>query len=611
MCGIACYLGMSVEEGLHFVENAKGKLFHRGPDDYGIFTDSSVAFLHRRLSILELSEFGHQPMSSSNGRYVIIFNGEIYNHLDLRAKYLPNHKFRGHSDTETIIELFSILQEKMLDEMVGMWAITIWDKEARKLFVSRDRYGQKPVYIRRKNDGWYIASEMKVLLNPTDKNTCDVLQLVEYIALGNYGHLGEHTFFEDIKHFPQGSYAWVSASDSELQPKRYWYLPNIKESDKIPFDNNAKAKLHDIMVEAVLSQTLSDVPIGLTLSGGIDSSIVAGILGAYYKEEVHIFTAQAKNSKYDETKYVDAVLAHSSKKFIVHRQDSSEIVLSKSLEKYINIQEEPFGDPSIIAHGTLMDMTAKAGIKVILNGQGADELFFGYTNMAQSILIQQFKKMKFIDMYKNLSAMGMGNKYIMRVVFSSLFPKKESDMRNKSRLSRRGHIVESLMDQVRDVNIDLPSYDSFYDVWVESVYGIHIPHLVQYDDRNGMANSIEGRMPFLDHRIADFVATIKSHEFLKEGKRKYILREACKQYIPDLVYNRKDKIGFHTPLPSLVMRDKEWILNNINNTSIVNKDFVEKLHGLLNSGNLHVNDALHIWRVLSVMLWAKCYSVSI
>lgn len=610
MCGIACYLGNSVEVGQRFINISKEKLIHRGPDDYGVFNDAGISFLHRRLSILELSDLGHQPMSSSNGRYTIVFNGEIYNHLDLRSKYLSGHKFRGHSDTETIIELFSLLKEKMLEEMIGMWAITIWDNEAKRLFITRDRYGQKPIYIRKGNNEWYFASEMKVLLDSMS-NAFDPLQLVEYIALGNYGHLGEHTFFHNIKHFPQGSYAWVDAHDSELNPKRYWYLPNIKESDKIPFDKDAKNRLHDIMVEAVLSQTLSDVPIGLTLSGGIDSSIVAGILGAYYKDDVHIFTAQAKNSKYDETKYVDAVLAHSSKKFIVHRQDSSDIVLSKSLEKYINIQEEPFGDPSIIAHGTLMDMTAKAGIKVILNGQGADELFFGYTNMAQSILIQQFKKMKFFDVYKNLSAMGMGNKYIMRVVFSSLFPKKESDIRNKSRLSRRGHIVESLMDKVRDVNIELPSYDSFYDVWVESVYGIHIPHLVQYDDRNGMANSIEGRMPFLDHRIADFVATIKSHEFLKYGKRKYILREACKNYIPDIVYNRKDKIGFHTPLPDLLKKEKEWVWNNVNEIGFVNEDFKKKLHGLLNSDNLQVNDALHVWRALSVIIWAKSFKVAL
>ncbi len=610
MCGIACYLGKSVEEGLRFIENAKDKLFHRGPDDYGIFTDSNIAFLHRRLSILELSEFGHQPMTSTDGRYTIIFNGEIYNHLDLRAKYLSKHKFRGHSDTETIIELFALMQEKMLAEMVGMWAITIWDRQSSRLFVSRDRYGQKPVYIRNKDSSWYIASEMKVLLNDSGSNKYDPLQLVEYLALGNYGHLGDRTFFSDITHFPQGSYAWFSPGDTNYKPIRYWYLPEVNNSDKVPFDKNAQRKLHDIIVEAVLSQTLSDVPIGLTLSGGIDSSIIAGVLGEYYKDDVHIFTAQAKNSKFDETKYVDAVLNHSNKKFVVHRRDSSEIVLSKNLENYIKIQEEPFGDPSIIAHGTLMQMTAQAGIKVILNGQGADEIFFGYNNMAQAVLVQQFKSLKLADMYKNLLAMGMSKKYVLRVVFSSVLPGKESQMRYKSRITRRAHLDKDLLKAVESEPLEMPVYDSFFNVWKESVYGVHLPHLVHYDDRNGMANSIEGRMPFLDHRIADFVATIRSDEFLKNGRRKHILREACKQYLPEIVYSRTDKIGFHTPLPKMLLKDKEWILNNINNTSLVNENFRNRIKDLLKSDNLHVNDALHIWRVLSVMLWFKVYNVS-
>jgi asparagine synthase (glutamine-hydrolysing) len=281
MCGIACCLSNNKAEGLKFGANALTLLKHRGPDDKGIYSDDNVVLSHTRLSILELSQLGHQPMTSSCGRYVIAFNGEIYNHLDLRKKYLSDHPFRGHSDTETIIELFRLIKEEMLKEMVGMWAILLWDKQTRKLFISRSRFGQKPLYVRKKGNSWLFASEIKPLLGENEVSNFDTTAIVEYLALGNYGHLGVHTFFKDVSHFPVDKYAWISGEDSEIAPISYWEFPNIRNCDKVPFDKNVEKGLHDIIVEAVLSETLSDVPIGITLSGGIDSSIIAGILATY------------------------------------------------------------------------------------------------------------------------------------------------------------------------------------------------------------------------------------------------------------------------------------------------------------------------------------------
>src|ERR1043165_7256663 len=206
MCGIAAYIGSNKDHGNQFCRRASALMAHRGPDDSGIYNEARVSLLHRRLSILELSELGHQPMASSCGRYTIVFNGEIYNHLELRKKHLPTHPFRGHSDTETIIELFRIMQEKMLAEMAGMWALIIWDNEDQRAFASRDRYGQKPLYVRRTHDTWLLASEVKPLLGEGEHPAPNATALVEYLALGNYGHLGAHTFFKDIKHFPQGHY---------------------------------------------------------------------------------------------------------------------------------------------------------------------------------------------------------------------------------------------------------------------------------------------------------------------------------------------------------------------------------------------------------------------
>jgi asparagine synthase (glutamine-hydrolysing) len=608
MCGIACYIGNNKDAGYQFATKASTLLEHRGPDDSGIFNDEKVTLLHRRLSILELSELGHQPMVSSDDRYSIVFNGEIYNHLELRKKHLPNHRFKGHSDTETILELFRLMQEKMLAEMVGMWAIFIWDKQAKKLFVSRDRYGQKPIYIRRTGGVWILSSEVKPLLGK--ENNFNATAVAEYLALGNYGHLGVHTFYKDILQFPQGSYAWITAEDTKIEAKKYWVLPNVDAKDKIPFDEATKKELHDRIVEGVLSQTLADVPIGITLSGGIDSSIVAGILATHYDKKINIFTAQSPNSRFDETKYVDAVIEKFDKgNFIVHRKDLNQLSIKDGLTEYIKIQEEPFGDPSIMAHGFLMNMAAAENIKVILNGQGADELFFGYNNMARAILLQQARSGQFGKMLENLKAMKLGRTYMLRTLLGSVFPAVENNMRSKSRIQRRNIINPALLKDVDDSLVSLHQYNNVYDVWQESIYGVHIPHLVHYDDRNGMACSIEGRMPFLDHRIAEYVATIQPNEFLKHGRRKYILREACKQYLPEIINKRTDKIGFFTPLIDALDRDKQWVTDKMKDSNILTEARSTTLLSKLAAKTLNIPEALEIWRSISLKIWMDEFGV--
>jgi asparagine synthase (glutamine-hydrolysing) len=610
MCGIACYLGNNKAEGLMFGNNARALLKHRGPDDNGIYNDDNITLSHTRLSILELSALGHQPMESSCGRYIICYNGEIYNHLELRKKYLPNHPYRGHSDTETIIELFRVLQENMLREMVGMWAILIWDKQQKRLFVSRSRFGQKPLYVRRVGKSWRLGSEMKTLLGENEVSAFDTTAVVEYLALGNYGHLGVNTFFKDIKHFPIDTYAWLTAETDVLDTKQYWTFPDIPNKDKVPFDKSVEKGLHDCIVEAVLSETLSDVPIGITVSGGIDSSIIAGILATYYKDKIHIYTAQSPDSKYDETRYVDALIGKFSKSnFIVHSQDLNQLSIRDSLEKYIKIQEEPFGDPSIIAHGSLMELAASTGIKVILNGQGADELFFGYNNMAQAILSKQFKSSEFNTFKNNIEGMNLGRGYLMRTLLKSVFPKLEYVLRKKSRINRRDIIRPELLENVDNDLITLYQYNNIYDVWKESIYGVHIPHLVHYDDRNAMAYSVEGRMPFLDHRIADYISKIRPEEFLKNGLRKYILREACKQYLPDVIYNRRDKIGFFTPLINVLHSEKTWISEQLRDNKLLTDHHIAHLLGRLNSNTLQMNDALQIWRSISLNIWMKDFRI--
>lgn len=611
MCGISGILSRSEESRDRFAKKAVGRMDHRGPDANGIWTDKEyVALTHNRLSIIDLSEAGSQPMHSADGRYVMVFNGEIYNHLQLREIYLKGHNFRGHSDSETILELFAIKGANMLQEMVGMWAILIWDTIDKTLFISRDRYGQKPLYIRHRDDGdLTFASEMKALVREGEKLEWEPTALMEYMALGNYGHLGTTTFYKEIKHFPQGHFALLREDSTTIEPKSYWALPQMK--DKRPFDEVMQKELHDVVVEAVLSQTLADVPIGITLSGGIDSSIIAGILAKYYEGKVHIFTAQTPGDKYDESKYVDAVLANiPDHKYQLHKRDLNTYLDLAKAEHFLKVQEEPFGDPSIVAHGSLMQMAADAGIKVILNGQGADELFFGYGNMTTCVMAAQVKKLHLRKVFQNFDAMNLSKADRLRVLLAAFNPRLEKKMRQKSRLKRREVFPETLRSQTNDRLIYLANYGSPTQVWIESMYHVHLPHLLHYDDRNAMSVSIEGRSPFMDHRIAETIAKIDVSDLLIDGRRKHPLRVACKAYLPDLVDNRRDKIGFYTPLDRFLHNEIDNIATILSETrgdflpSTLDQDIE-----LYKNGGKNTISGQRLWRVLNVALLDKTNSL--
>jgi len=602
MCGIAGIFGAKSE---NFTSNAIELLKHRGPDDKGVYADDRVTLIQRRLSILDLSEAGHQPMYSSCGRYIIVYNGEIYNHLALRTQYLSGFRFRGHSDTETIIELFRVMKEGMLAHLVGMWAILIWDVQEKKLFISRDRYGQKPLYYRKVASQYFFSSEIKPLLFKNEPTAIEPVAMAEFLATGNYGHLGEHTFFRDIRQFPQGQYAWLEGEGTGPVFKKYWELPHIPVKDKEHFNEALKKELHDCIVEAVLSQTLSDVPIGVTLSGGIDSSVITGILATYYQSDINVFTAQTEeNNRYDETRFVNAVI-EKYPRLKIHRYNLKNLSLKEDIYRYIDIQEEPFGDPSIIAHGALMQSAAGAGLKVVIGGQGADELFFGYTNMVSAVLLRQLRGLQTGDFMNNIKGLRQGNGFLLRTLLLTFFPGMERQLRTRSRLKRRNIIDAGYLGAVGNNPYQSPSYDDMYEVWKESVYGIHLPHLVHYDDRNAMANSIEGRMPFLDHRIAECVARIHPGGLLKDGLRKYPLREACGQYLPDAVKTRKDKVGFYTPLIGAIYKDEAWVAQHLKDSAHAAKEAKADLLGKLSAHQLHVNDALLIWRFLACKVWEE------
>lgn len=616
MCGIAAILSRDQQRKDVFMERSYQLLHHRGPDSDGYWKDDLVGLVHKRLSIQDLTEAGNQPMVSSGGRYIIIFNGEIYNHLELRTRFFQNEKWRGHSDTETILALFEKIGIKMFRHLIGMWAIAIWDQLDQRILLSRDRYGQKPLYYRFYESGDFaIASEIKPLLLSGQSNKANSLMVAEYLALGNYGHLGNQTFFADVHQLLPGSYAWVNFDQIKLTPKKYWEVPMVSRKDKIPVGPKEISILKDHLYEAVSSQTISDVPIGASLSGGLDSSFVVGVLASRTSESnpISVFTAQTPGSKWDESPFVKAVSDKWGSKMQLFAKDLNQVRISESLERTILIQEEPFGDPSIIAHGFLMDMAKEVGIKVVLGGQGADEVFKGYSHNIKQLFSHELSRLNFSYALPELHKSSFKFQETLRIGLGAYFPKLERNMRMRSREKRRFFLSDSLREAAGmfEMSSRLALANNWEDSLRESIMGVHIPHLVHYDDRNGMARSIEGRMPFLDHRLLDLVSTFTPESFYENGFSKDLIRKAGKEFLPDSIFKRKDKLGFFTPIHEMLRSEIDWVKEHVGSPTWVNYDIVSKDIEFYSREGMNMEISERLWRTVSLACWAKLFNVEL
>jgi asparagine synthase (glutamine-hydrolysing) len=616
MCGLVAYLGRNADTAKNFVERANRLLVHRGLDDEGIYADDQVALGHRRLSIVDLTSAAHQPMISPCGRWVIAYNGEVYNHLDLRQKLCRNWTFRSRSDTETILAALALNGPSAFEHMVGMWALALWDSKEKRLLISRDRYGQKPLYWRLSDDGSLrFASEISPLLEEDEHPAMYAPAVAEFLATGNYGHLGERTFFRDVRSFPSAHWASVQVGDREPAPRRYWRFPIASNGDRRPYDEAARLSFRESFEEAVRSQLMSDVPLGATLSGGLDSSAVVGCMAELCGDDrITIFTAQMEGSTFDESRYVKAMEEKWRGRFYTHRIRLDRMRLSDTLNNAIRQQEEPFGDPSIIAHGLLMKAAREAGIKVVLAGQGGDELLFGYPFMFHSLLSGAMREGRLKWAIDEAQAMGIDWKTFLRMGLSALAPRTEKKARLRSRLKRRWWLTDELKEAATES--DLPATSDVRAVLLEAVERSALPHLTHYDDRSGMARSVEGRMPFLDHRLADVVGHLDSRAFLSEGKSKLILREALADLLPRAVIERRDKIGFFTPLRDMLKAESGWARTlvaderahslNLYNCSVMNSclDAISRGSGRADAAHL-------VWRALAVRAWADAFRARI
>ena len=561
MCGIAGAVGRNKKIDHHLLKRMTDSVAHRGPDGEGFWIDSKeqVGLGHRRLAIIDLSDAGRQPMAYSNGRYHLTFNGEIYNYVELRADLeARGHRFVSTSDTEVLLALFSEKKEKCLDELDGMFAFAIWDDKERRLFAARDRFGEKPFYYGLHEGTFYFGSEMKALWAAgVPRVTADAM-IYNYLAEGFMYDPRDlsRTFFDGISKLKAAHYFYISPDDLEAKQIRYWTLEEQVLDQEIP-EVDAEERFRELFTESVKRRLRSDVPVGSSLSGGLDSSLVVCTIDRLNKEtsvRQATFSARFPGFAKDEGEYMQAVIDRTNVE--PHFVFPDEEGLIENIEKLFHHQEEPFGSASIYAQYCVMRLAKEHGVIVLLDGQGADELLAGYHPYFDDYLdeLRRGRPQAWRAERKAHAALyggRKGNFDLKKAVAKSL----PGPLRfTAKRLYRRWNRVSSsfLSEDFRQANAndsfgfpDKPG--SLRESLRRHAEGGALEELLRYADRNSMAHSREVRLPFLSHHLAEFLFSLPSDLKIRNGVHKYIMRRAFRDVLPEKILGRTDKIGYEPP----------------------------------------------------------------
>ena len=572
MCGIAGFVGR-VGDSAATLRDWGRVLAHRGPDDLGIavlvgdevrtgkdpgliMPQVQAVLWHRRLSILDLSAAGWQPMSSRDGRHHLILNGEVYNYRELRAELEGQGVvFRSASDTEVVLEGYRLWGVDLLPRLVGMFAIAILDRLERRVVLARDPFGIKPLYWSVWPGAFAFASEQKALLQlPQVSRRADPQGLFDYLRFGLTDH-GDSTMLQAIRSCPPAHWLQVSCDDARVSaPVRYLDL-HVPGEPAGSFEDSA-ARLRELFLESVRLHLRSDVPVGAALSGGIDSSaIVMAMKAVEPAVDLHAFSYIAADAALSEERWVDVVGQASAA--IVHKTHASSEDLLADLDGLLSAQDEPFGSTSIYAQHRVFRLAREHGIKVMLDGQGADELLGGYQPFVAARLASLLRQGRLLEAvgFAQRAARAPGRASLWLWAGEFLVPPA---LQAPFRRLVGQDLVPAWLDgdwfAERGVRLQPAKYtfgdssDVLHDQLRRAVSHSSLPMLLRYEDRNSMAYSIESRVPFLTPQLARFVLSLpESYLIDRDGTTKAVFRRAMRGLVPDVILDRQDKIGFATP----------------------------------------------------------------
>jgi len=546
MCGIAGILGSNPDNKSDLAKMLSAQK-HRGPDAMQIWSDEKIFLGHNRLSIIDLSDHSNQPMVSNCGGYTIVFNGEIYNYLEIKQQLESVYIFKTLSDTEVLLASYIVWGKQMLEKLNGMFSFAIWNKKENIFFAARDRFGVKPFYYTVYRNQFYFSSEIKSLFAAGIPKAKNNKVWANYYSYGTYG-LPDETFFESILQLPGGHFLEINFSGNitygNLAPKK-WYdfserIAQIKQSPK----EELKQLYEWLLVDAIKLRFRADVPLGMNVSGGLDSSTLISLVhqNLPFQKTIEAFTFYSNDENYDELPWVEQLMQqtpyHLNKVLLDHKE------VPRLIDEVAYYQDEPYGGFPTIAYSLLFKAASQKGIKVILDGQGIDEALAGY------------------DYYHNNS-----NSVIQGVSSSPVRPEAiDPDFRKFA--------SKEIFEKPFDNHLQNLQYrDLFY---------TKIPRALRFNDRISMMHSTELREPFLDYRLVELGFAQSGEMKLQDGQTKWLLR--------DLVHNQLGSYVALAPKRPLQTPQREWISNELQ------EYFSDQIEAFSNLDHVNRNEVLRIWK---------------
>jgi len=565
MCGIAGII--SRNESLVSIQRLKrmtAALAHRGPDgeDHWINPEGNVGLGHRRLSIIDLSDAGKQPMhfpspggEGTGVRYTIIHNGEIYNYIELRDELKKKgYHFISQTDTEVIAAAYDHYKEDCLHYFDGMFAFTIWDEKEKELFAARDRFGEKPFFYFFEKGQFVFSSEMKALWAAGIEKKVNLKLLFNYLTIGyiDNPNIPEETFFENISKLPAASFLKYSTISNECSVFNYWDIEVANQNNKIS-DAEAIEQFSLLFHQSVKRRLRSDVPVGTSLSGGLDSSSVVAVSNALHasSDSHKCFSAIFPGFEKDESSFSKLVADKFQLQHFTVEPDVSS--LSNDLEKIYYHQEEPFSSASIFAQYKVYSLAKQHDVKVLLDGQGADETLAGYHKYYKWYWQELFKKRKLVASHELPAAkeLGIREKFGWKNRIAALFPEFATIFLEKqyliNALQHKDLAKEFVQLQSKEAYYSTPEMSGLNGVLYFNTCMHGLEELLRYADRNSMAHGCEVRLPFLNHELVEFVFSLPSHFKIRQGWTKWLLRKSMESILPNEITWRQDKVGFEPP----------------------------------------------------------------
>ncbi len=607
MCGIVAIVGSHANR----VRLAKmaDAVRHRGPDDHGELAEAGIALAQRRLSIIDLSAAGRQPMASRDGRYLIIYNGEVYNYRELAAR-LPDVAWRSQTDTEVVLEAFAAWGPRCLDELVGMYAFAIWDRVERRLFCARDRLGIKPLYYARLGDGWGIGSEIGALLAAGVPARANERVIHDFLVRDFYEH-GDDCFFAGIEKLPPAH--WMSLAEGEdARPRRYWDLARAALALAPANDRRERGEqLIVAMQDAVRIALRSDVPVGITLSGGLDSATLLTLVDRAHpaQERIAAFSFDFEDPAYSERPWVETMAKQTGHPVSFRTITPSD--LSASLDRGIAQQQEPHAGAPITAYALLFEQIRERGVIVAMDGSGIDEGLAGYA---------RFRPARWAD----LAAAGRDDELQHELAAAGVHDGEQARAQMAAATSEHGDVgrgqdltqsvrPECVAPRLRELAVPLPRFerpfpDALRNLMYRELRYTKLPRALRFRDRLSMAVGCELRPPFLDHRLLELMFALPAEDRIQHGATKALLRDTAERLLPDAVrlaskrsVQTPQREWFRGPLAA-------WVREHVDDARFWQRGWVDRDRALPAMERFLAGEgdnSFFLWQWIALERWAR------